>query len=129
MDSKNLASVPLFSALSRKERERVARWADEVDVPDGYHLLDQGRFPHEFFVILEGNVEVRKDGEHVTDLGPGDFFGEIAILQHDRRTASVIATTPVHAVVMLARDFEEMSNEMPHVCEQVHAAIRERLAR
>ena len=102
MDAKRLEPLPLFRDLSRKEREQIARWTDEVDVPAGYHLLEQGRLPHEFFVIEKGTVAVAKDGEHLADLGPGDFFGEIAIMEHDRRTASVVATTPVTAIVMLA---------------------------
>ena len=129
MDAKKLEAIPLFGNLSRKEREQIARWADEVDVPAGYHLVDQGRFPHEFFVVEEGAVEVTKDGAHLTDLGPGDFFGEIAILERDRRTASVVASTPVTAIVMLARDFETMAADLPDVADQIHAAVRERMAR
>ena len=129
MDAKRLEPIPLFADLSRKERDAVAKWADEVDVPAGYHLLDQGRFPHEFFVITQGTVSVTKDGEHLTDLGPGDFCGEIAILGHERRTATVVATTPVTAIVMLARDFQTMASEMPEVAEQIHQAIRERIQR
>ena len=129
MDAKRLEQIPLFADLSRKERDAVAKWADEVDVPAGYHLLDQGRFPHEFFVITQGTVSVTKDGEHLTDLGPGDFCGEIAILEHERRTATVVATTPVSVIVMLARDFETMADEMPEVAERIHQAIRERMKR
>ena len=129
MDAARLQSIPLFADLSNKEREQIARWADEVDVPAGYHLLEQGRFPHEFFVIEQGTVAVTKDGQHLADLGPGDFFGEIAILEQERRTATVIASTPVTAIVMLARDFEAMENAMPEVAARVHEAIRERMAR
>ena len=129
MDAKRLEPIPLFADLSRRERDAVAKWADEVDVPAGYHLLDQGRFPHEFFVITQGTVSVTKDGEHLTDLGPGDFCGEIAILEHERRTATVVATTPVTAIVMLARDFQTMAGEMPEVAQQIHQAIRERMQR
>jgi CRP-like cAMP-binding protein len=129
VDAKRLEPLPLFRDLSRKERDQIARWTDEVDVPAGYHLLEQGRLPHEFFVIETGTVAVAKDGEHIADLGPGDFFGEIAIMEHDRRTASVVATTPVTAIVMLARDFETMAGVMPHVAEQIHEAIRQRMQR
>ena len=129
MDAKRLEPLPLFRDLSRKERDQIARWTDEVDVPAGYPLLEQGRLPHEFFVIEKGTVAVAKDGEHIADLGPGDFFGEIAIVEHDRRTASVVATTPVTAIVMLARDFETMAGVMPHVAEQIHEAIRARIQR
>jgi CRP/FNR family cyclic AMP-dependent transcriptional regulator len=129
VDAKRLESLPLFRDLSRKERDRIARWTDEVDVPAGYHLVDQGHFPHEFFVIESGTVAVTKDGEHLADLGPGDFFGEIAIVERDRRTATVVATTPLTAIVMLGRDFQTMADAMPHVAERIHAAIRERMAR
>jgi len=129
VDAKRLESIPLFRDLSRKERDQVARWTDEVDVPEGYRLVEQGRFPHEFFVIVSGTVAVTKNGEHLADLGPGDFFGEIAIVEHERRTATVVATSPLTAIVMLGRDFETMADAMPHVAERIHAAIRERMAR
>ena len=129
MDAKSLEQVPLFRDLSRKERERVARWADEIDVPAGYHLLDQGTFPHEFYVILEGSASVTKDGRQIAELGPGDFLGEMAIERHERRSATVTATTPITAVVMRDREFSEMEREMPAVCEQVRAAIADRLGR
>ena len=129
MDAKRLNQVPLFAGLSKREREQVARWADEIDEPSGYLLCNQGNFAHEFFVLLEGTVEVRKDDVHLTDLGPGDFFGEIALVAQDRRTASVMATTPVRAIVMHARDFGAMRTQMPAVCDRIESAIRERLPR
>ena len=129
MDAKSLERVPLFAGLSKREREQVARWADEIDEPAGHHLVDQGRFAHEFFVLLDGNVEVTKDGHHLTELGPGDFFGEIALVEHDRRTATVTATTPVHAIVMHSREFGAMRSVMPAVCDRIQTAVRDRLAR
>ncbi len=129
MDAKSLEAVPLFAGLSRREKEQVARWADEIDEPAGFHLVDQGTFAHEFFVLLEGAVEVRRDDQHLTDLGPGDFFGEIALVGRDRRTATVTATTPVRAIVMHSREFGAMRGVMPAVCGRIENAIRERLAR
>jgi CRP/FNR family cyclic AMP-dependent transcriptional regulator len=129
VDAHKLEAIPLFAGLPKKQREQVARWADQIDVPVGHALLIQGRLAHEFFLILEGTVEVKKDGAHVADLGPGDFFGEIALVEHERRTATVITTSDVTAMVMLGRDFDEMRSELPHVAETVHDAIRERLAR
>jgi len=129
VDAKSLEAIPLFRDLSKKDREQIARWADEVDVPAGFHLLEQGAFPHEFFVVEEGTVAVTKDGARLTDLGPGDFFGEIAILEHDRRTATVVAATQATLIVMLARDFETMAEQLPDIADQVHAAIRERMSR
>ena len=80
-------------------------------------------------MLVEGTVEIRKDGEHLTDLRPGDFFGEIALVEHDRRTASVVATTPVRAIVMHSREFGAMRHEMPTVAARIEDAIKARLAR
>jgi CRP/FNR family cyclic AMP-dependent transcriptional regulator len=129
VDPKGLDGIPLFANLSKKDREQIARWADEIDEPAGAHLLDQGRLAHEFFVLIDGIVEVRKDGEHLTDLQPGDFFGEIALVEHERRTASVVATTPVRAIVMHAREFGAMRREMPAVCTTIEDTIKARLRR
>jgi CRP-like cAMP-binding protein len=129
VDAKRLEGLPLFRDLSRHDRERIARWADEVDVPAGYELLGEGRLPHEFFVIEQGLADVSKGGEPLTQLGPGDFFGEIALVEHDRRTATVKAATPVTAIVMSPREFAAMRQEMPEVCDRITEAIRDRLAR
>jgi len=128
MDAERLKSIPLFDGLSRHEREQVARWADEVDVEPGKHLVDQGEFPHEFFVIEQGSADVIIDGERIDTLGPGDFFGEIALLEHHRRTASVVAIAPVRAIVMHSRDFGSMDQSLPEVAERIREAMRRRLA-
>jgi voltage-gated potassium channel len=129
LDAKDLEAVPLFAGLSKKERQHVASYADVVDLPAGYHLCDQGAFAHEFFVLLEGDVEVTQDGRHLTDLGPGDFFGEVALIEGDRRTASVVASTPITAIVMHQRDFDSMQRELPHVAEKIHEAVHARSPR
>jgi len=129
VDPKRLEDVPLFQDLTRKERECVAQWADVVDLPAGYHLAEQGAFAHEFFALLDGTVEVTRDGERLVELGPGDFFGEIALVEQDRRTASVDAITPVTAIVMHARDFDSMRNEYPAVAAQIHDAVHARSPR
>ena len=129
MDPDRLKTIPLFDELSEAERNQVAQWADEVDIREGEHLVHQGAFAHEFFVILEGTAEVTKDGDHLTDLGPGDFFGEIALLEEERRTASVTAKTPMRVVVMFGRDFRQMDHQMPHVARKVQQTLEERLKR
>ena len=129
MDARSLERVPLFAGLSQKDREKVARWSDSIDLPAGKHLLDEGRLPHEFFVILEGQVEVTHDGEHLATMGPGDFFGEIALIEHGRRTASVVTGTPTTLAVMSPQSFEAMRREMPQVAGRIDEAIRERLRR
>ena len=129
MDPSRLKSIPLFADLSDQDRAQVARWADELDVPEGKHLVDQGRFAHEFFVIEEGTAEVRQGDEKLTELGPGDFVGEIALIESDRRTASVIATSPMQTIVMFGRDFRQMEAQMPSVAARIRQAIEERRPR
>jgi CRP-like cAMP-binding protein len=129
MDANDLEKVPLYAGLSRKEREKIAHWSDTVDLPAGKHLLDEGRLPHEFFVVLDGEVEVTHDGERLAMMGPGDFFGEIALIQHGRRTASVVTTSPSRLAVMSPASFVAMRREMPEVTERIDTAIRDRLQR
>jgi CRP-like cAMP-binding protein len=129
MDAARLKSLPIFADLSHREREQVARWADEVEVKSGKHLVDQGRFSYEFFVIEDGTAEVTQDGEHVADLGPGDFFGEIGLLGDEPRTASVVASSDMTLIVLNDRDFMEMARRMPQVADQVREAMAARLKR
>jgi CRP/FNR family transcriptional regulator, cyclic AMP receptor protein len=129
VDAKRLERVPLFAGLSQRDREQVARRTDLVDIPVGRHLLDEGRLPHEFFVILDGEVEVTHEGKLLATLGPGDFFGEIALVEHGRRTASVVSSAPSTLAVMSSQGFEAVRRELPRVAERIEAAIRERLAR
>jgi CRP-like cAMP-binding protein len=129
MEERPLKSIPLFASLSDRERKQVAQWADEIDVAEGEHLVNLGAFAHEFFAILEGEAEVTREGQHIADLGPGDFFGEIALETDERRTATVTASTPMKLVVMFGRDFRQMEASMPHVADQIKAAIEERRQR
>jgi CRP/FNR family cyclic AMP-dependent transcriptional regulator len=127
MDAKQLQGVGIFSGLSKKELEDLARWTDEVSVEEGYELAKEGAFAHEFFVIEVGSAEVVQHGERIAELGPGDFFGEIGLLETERRTASVIATTPMRLIVMFQREFKQMEQAMPSVADRVRSSIRARL--
>ena len=129
VDAKSLERVPLFAGLSHKDRDKIARWADAIDLPAGKHLLEEGRLPHEFFVIVDGEVEVSHEGERLATLGPGDFFGEIALIEHGRRTASVVTTTPTTLAVMSPASFAAMRREMAEVALRIDDAIRKRLER
>jgi CRP/FNR family transcriptional regulator, cyclic AMP receptor protein len=127
MEAARLEGLWLFSSLTREELERVARWTDELEVPAGRELATEGSFAHEFFVIEDGSAAVLKDGERIAELGPGDFFGEIGLLETERRTASVVADTPLRVIVMFQREFKQMEREMPAVAARLRAAIRARL--
>ncbi len=127
VDVKALEGIDTFSGLSKAELERVARWTFEVEVPAGEDLTTEGRLAHEFFVIEDGAAEVRQNGERIAELGAGDFFGEIGLLEKKRRTATVTATTELRVIVMSAQEFRRLEQELPAVAERVRAAIRARL--
>src|SRR5688500_13096357 len=88
-----LGEVPLFSACSRKDLQKIAKASDEVEVKAGRVLVDQGKTGHEFFLILDGNATVRANNRKVANLGPGDYFGELSLLSREPRDASVTADT------------------------------------
>jgi CRP/FNR family cyclic AMP-dependent transcriptional regulator len=127
MDIERLKSVTFFSRLDRDQLARVARSVDEVDVPAGKELTREGDIGHEFFVIEDGSASVQQNGQEISVMGPGDFFGEIALLESPRRTATVVATTPMRLLVMHSRDFKAMEHDMPAVAERVRAAIYARM--
>ena len=104
-------------------------WADEIEVPEGRRLATEGDFAYEFFVILDGTAEVTRDGETLAELGPDDFFGEIGLLESERRTANVTATSPMRAIVIFGPQFRYVEREMPELAQQIRAAIRDRISR
>jgi cAMP-dependent protein kinase regulator/CRP/FNR family cyclic AMP-dependent transcriptional regulator/cGMP-dependent protein kinase 2 len=128
MDVTHLDGLPLFAALSQKQRQLVAQHAEEVDVAAGKELVHEGGFAWEFFVIRDGSAEVRHGAQVIRTLGPGDFFGEIGVLSAPvgRRTASVITTSPMTAVVMSSHDLRAIAKEMPELADQLGAAIAQR---
>ena len=129
MDAARLRSIWLVAGLSDDELERLARGADEVAVGPGERLVDQGRFAYELFAIEEVTAEVVRDGARLAELGPGDFFGEIGLLESERRTASVVATSPMRVIVITGSAFKHIEREAPHLAAQVRKAIQDRLAR
>ncbi|HSD49407.1 MAG TPA: cyclic nucleotide-binding domain-containing protein [Actinomycetota bacterium] len=129
MKADRLRKIPLFEGLTDQQYERLERWTDEIDVPADKHLVNQGAYPHEFMVIESGTAQVTHDGAHLADLGPGDFFGEMALLLNVPRTATVAATSDITLVVMHERNFRAMKEEIPVVAERVKSIMEERRAR
>ena len=126
MKPDRLKKMPLFEGLSDHDLERLATWTDEIDVPSGKNLITQGTFAHEFMLIEEGTAEVSHDGRHLADMGPGDFFGEMALLSHHPRMASVVATSDLSLVVMHERNFRAMEEELPTVANRIASVMAER---
>ena len=125
MDAHKLEGIPLFQRLGRRELQRIASVADELDVSEGKTLLHQGDFAHEFMVVLEGSAEVQRDEKHVAELEAGDFLGEAAALDRGQRNATVVASSPMRVLVMTDRDLRHIARDMPDVDEQLRAAARE----
>ena len=126
MDEARLASIDLFSSLSKRERSEIASRADELDISEGTHLVREGEFAYEFFVIEEGEAEVLRGGEHVASLGPGDFLGEMGIVTRAPRNASVVARSRMRVLVMSEQDFRGIAQMFPSVADQIREAVRER---
>ncbi|HJS27166.1 MAG TPA: cyclic nucleotide-binding domain-containing protein [Actinomycetota bacterium] len=129
MKADRLRKIPLFAGLSDHEYERLERWTDEIDVPGDKHLVNEGAYPHEFMVIEQGTATVTHEQRQLAELGPGDFFGEIALLLDVPRTATVVASSDVTLVVMHERDFRAMEEEIPTVRDRIAAVMEERRAR
>jgi CRP-like cAMP-binding protein len=122
-----LRRVPLFSACSKRQLEAVAGIADEIDLPAGKTLIKEGERGREFFVLLEGDASVTQGGQEIRTLGPGDFFGEIALISNTPRTATVVAETPLRALVVTDRAFRTLLERMPELQPRVMQALAERL--
>jgi CRP/FNR family cyclic AMP-dependent transcriptional regulator len=121
-----LKSIPLFEDVPDEELRQIAPFASEASVEAGTVLVREGDFSYEFFAIEEGEAEVTRGGEHVADLGPGDFFGEIGLLEKDLRTASVEAKTDMQLVTLDGWDMKRMEKAIPEAAERVREVLESR---
>ena len=123
-----IKGVPLFSKLKKKELGDVAHIADELDLPKGKVMAEEGDRGREFFVLLEGEADVTKGDRSINTMREGDFFGEIALVTQMPRTASVTATTDVRVLVITERDFGALLKHSPEIGRRVAEALAERVA-
>ena len=114
-----LGAIALFSALSRKELERVARSVDEVTVSAGHRLVTQGDVAREMFVLVEGEATVTRNDQEITTIGPGIAVGEMSLLDHGPRTATVTCDTDCTVLVLGAREFTSLLDEVPGLSHKV----------
>jgi len=123
-----LARVPLFASLSKKDLKKISSLATRLDLPAGKELTHQGSVGNEFLVVLDGEVDVMIDGDVVATRGPGDYFGEIALLDDRPRTATVVAKTPVSIEVIGRREFKALIEDQPEIAQQLLTTMAQRLA-
>jgi CRP/FNR family transcriptional regulator, cyclic AMP receptor protein len=123
-----LKGVPLFAGLSRKELVRLERVCEDLEVEPGRVLCKEGEIGHEFFVLVDGKVQVSRKGRRVATMGGGDFVGEIALVTELPRTATVTAETPVRLFVLTSREFHAVLDQNPKVERKVLRALARRLA-
>lgn len=123
-----IRKVPLFSRLDKKGLQAVAQIADELDLPAGKVMAQEGDRGREFFILLEGEADVTKGDQSINTMREGNFFGEIALITHMPRTASVTATTDVRVLVINERDFGALIKKSPEVARGIAEALAERVA-
>jgi CRP-like cAMP-binding protein len=123
-----ISRVPLFAHCSKRELAEVAALADEVELPQGTVLAREGKPGQEFFVLLEGKVDVTKGGRSIATLANGDFFGEVALVYRGPRQATVTAVTPVRLLAVSHRDFSPLLATSPQIQAKILKAFAERLA-
>ena len=124
----DIAAVPLFSSLADDELKTLADWFHVENAGEGTTLAGEGAHGYTFFVLTDGIAAVTSEGESLATLGPGDFFGEIAILGAGRRTATVTSTAPVRLLVMFGTEFRRLEAAHPEIASRITQAMESRLA-
>lgn len=125
MDKARLKAIPLFANLDDNDLQVIATFAGETSVSEGDTLVREGDFSYELIAIEEGSAEVRRAGQKIADLGPGDFFGEMGALKNELRTADVVATAPMRLITLTHWELKRM-RDMPGVMENIERTIASR---
>ena len=124
----DLSDVPLFAGLDDEERTELARWFDERTVGAGVRLCGKGIPGYSFFVLVAGSADVASGDQTLGRLGPGDFFGEVAILGDGRRSATVTTTAPSKLLTMFGTEFRRLQSAQPAIAESIVQTMRARIA-
>ena len=123
----HLRNIPLFQSFSQKDLEKVAKAGDEVSMPAGSLIVDQGQMGREAFVILEGTVTVKRNGKKVASAGPGTIVGELSLLDHGPRTATVTAETDVTLLVLSQRTFLAVVDDVPALSHKLLSSLANKI--
>lgn len=122
-----ISEVPLFAGLSKRELGQVASIADEIDFRPGKVLIREGERGREFFILIEGDADVRRRGKKLATRRGGEFFGEIALVSHLPRVATVTTASPVRALVIRDTEFRALLRRSPPIALKVLEAVADRL--
>ncbi len=123
-----LRQVPLFAGCTKRELSRISTLADELALPQGTTLISEGKQGHEFFVLVEGEVEIEARGRQLTSLEKGAFFGEMALISARPRNATVTATSPVRVLVVHEQTFRALLRDSPDIQLKVLQTLADRAA-
>jgi CRP/FNR family cyclic AMP-dependent transcriptional regulator len=126
VDPARLNKIPVFADLSEEERDHVAALAAEVSVPESKELVREGDYSYDVLAIEEGTARVDRHGEHIADLGPGDVFGEMGVLQREQRNATVVATSPMLLVTLTSWDIRRLQKTAPNAVDQLREVVAQR---
>jgi CRP/FNR family transcriptional regulator, cyclic AMP receptor protein len=127
VDRARIAAVPLFAELSDPDVDRLAEAATEIELESGAALTAEGEFGHALYIVETGTADVHQDGGVVGSVGPGDVVGEIAVLSSGRRTATVVATSPMKLIVLFKRDVWVLERNDPAVAQRLRGLLSQRL--
>ena len=123
----HLTPVPLFAGLSDDELDAVAHAATQLDYAAGKVLMREGEVAHEMFVVVDGTLEVTRGGNHVADIGPGGFAGEMALLTRAHRNSTVTAKTPVSVLHIDGREFASVLETAPRIAAKLLPVVASRM--
>jgi CRP-like cAMP-binding protein len=126
VDPSRVKSIPLFRDLPEDQVREVATFANEVSVEQGKHLVDEGDYSYQFMAIEDGTADVLRGEEKIAELGPGDYFGEIGLIERDRRTATVVATSPMVLMTLDRWDLKRMQKSMPETYARIMQTMEQR---
>jgi CRP/FNR family cyclic AMP-dependent transcriptional regulator len=126
VDADTLKSIPLFADLSDEALRALELTVRELSVSEGTHIVDEGNYSYDFSIIEDGTAQVIRGDDVIAELGPGDFFGEVGLLEKEQRNASVVATSRVRLLTLTAWDLRRLGQRMPDVVEKIRGAAAER---
>ena len=126
MDVALLSEIPAFAELSDEERRAIATWAHEVSVSEGAVVVNEGDYSYEFFAIISGKAEVLRHGEKIAELGAGDFFGEIGVVERGLRGATVRAKTGMRLLTLTSWDIKRLEKDAPGATAAINNVLEQR---